>query len=160
MVISSPLVIFTLDDQRYALRLSVVERVVRMVRITPLPEAPAVVAGLIDVGGQVVAAFDVRRRLRLPAREIELADKLLIARTERRTVALIADAVTEVRDIPERDIVAAASVVPASERIAGIATLRGDPAQGDLVLIHDLDRFLDLDEERALDDALTAAEDR
>lgn len=160
MVISSPLVIFTLDAQRYALRLSVVERVVRMVRITPLPEAPAVVAGLIDVGGQVVAVFDVRRRLRLPAREIELADKLLVARTERRTVALIADAVTEVRDVPERDIVAAASVVLASERIAGIATLRGDRAQGDLVLIHDLDRFLDLEEERALDRALTTAEDR
>lgn len=157
---SSQLVIFTLDDQRYALRLTAVERVVRMVRITPLPEAPAAVAGVIDVGGRVVAVFDVRRRLRLPAREIDLEDRLVIARTARRTVALIADAVTEVRDFPEQDIVAAASVVPGPERIAGIATLQGDPAQGDLILIHDLDRFLDLDEERVLDRALTAAADR
>lgn len=157
---SSHLVIFVLDDQRYALRLSAVERVVRMVRITPLPEAPTVVPGVIDVAGRIIAVFDVRRRFSLPAREAGLDDRLLIARTARRTVALIADAVTGVRDCPERDIVAAGGVVPGAGQIAGIATLEGDPAQGGLVLIHDLDRFLDLDEERSLDQALAAAEDQ
>ena len=33
------LVVFTLDDQRYAVSLSIVERIVRPVEITPVPGA-------------------------------------------------------------------------------------------------------------------------
>ena len=43
------LVLFTLDDQRYALHLSAVERVVRAVEITLLPKAPEIVLGVISV---------------------------------------------------------------------------------------------------------------
>jgi len=35
---------FTLDNQHYALRLAAVERVVRMVEVTPLPKRPEIVA--------------------------------------------------------------------------------------------------------------------
>jgi purine-binding chemotaxis protein CheW len=45
------LVVFTLDDQRYALDLDSVQRSIRVVAITPLPEAPAIVLGIIDLGG-------------------------------------------------------------------------------------------------------------
>jgi len=39
------LVVFTLDDRRYGLPLSAVERAVRMVDVTPLPQAPQIVLG-------------------------------------------------------------------------------------------------------------------
>ncbi len=41
---SSQLVVFVVDGQRYALPLEIVERVVRAVEVTPLPEAPPIIS--------------------------------------------------------------------------------------------------------------------
>ena len=58
------IVVFALDEPRYALPLSAVERVVRAVEITPLPKAPEIVLGVINMQGQVVPAVDIRKRFR------------------------------------------------------------------------------------------------
>ena len=146
------LVVFTLDDRRYALPLSAVERVVRMVDLTPLPRAPDIVLGVVNVQGRVIPVLDLRRRFRLPERDIALADQLVIARTARRPVALVADAATGVLEYSAREAVGARDIVPGVEYVEGVVKL----ADG-LVLIHDLDRFLSLDEETALDQAIEGA---
>ena len=43
------LVVFTLGNEQYALFLSSVERIVRIVSISPLPKAPEIVLGIINV---------------------------------------------------------------------------------------------------------------
>ena len=88
------LVVIALDQQRYALRLAAVERVVRMVEVTALPAAPLAISGMVNVQGRVVPVYDLRRRFGLPKREVTLADHFIVARTARRSVALIADAAT------------------------------------------------------------------
>lgn len=148
---SNQLVVFALDDQRYALRLSVVDRVVPMVRVTPLPKAPDIVIGVVNVQGRVIPVIDMRRRFRLPEREATLTDRLIVAHTARRPVALAADAVAGVLEYPGQDIVAAQGVLPGVEHVEGIAKLKDG-----LILIHDLDRFLSLEEEQSLDRALAA----
>ena len=52
------LVVFRLDERRYALPLAVVERVVRAVDVTPLPKAPPMVLGVIDVHGRVLPVLN------------------------------------------------------------------------------------------------------
>lgn len=142
---------FLLEGQHYALPLSAVDRVVRVVEITPLPKAPDIVLGVVNVQGRVIAVINLRRRFRLPEREISLTDEVVIAHTARRPVALVVDAVEAVDEYSERDVVESASVLPAIEYVQGIAKLAGG-----LTLIHDLDRFLSLDEEAALDRALAS----
>jgi hypothetical protein len=44
----------------------------------------------------VIAVIDVRKRFRLPAREIALSDRLIVAKTAARSVALVADAVINI----------------------------------------------------------------
>ena len=143
------LVVFALDDRRYALRLSAVDRVVRMVDITPLPKTPDVVLGVINVQGKIIPVIDMRRRFHLPERKAALTDRLVIAHTARRPVALAADAVSGVLEYPGQDIVAAEGVLPDVEYVEGIAKLRDG-----LILIHELDRFLSLEEEQSLDHTL------
>ncbi len=82
------LIVFRLDE-RYALPLSVVERVVRAVEVTPLPRAPVIVLGAIDVHGRVLPVLNVRRRFRMPDLAISPADWFLLAHTARHTVALV-----------------------------------------------------------------------
>ena len=145
------LVVFALDDRRYALRLSTVDRVIHRVDLTPLPRAPDVVLGVINVQGKIIPVIDMRRRFRLPQREAALTDRLIVAHTARRPVALAADAVAGVLEYPGPDIVAAQGVLPGVEQVEGIAKLKDG-----LILIHDLDRFLSLEEEQSLDRALAA----
>ena len=42
------LVVFSLDEQKYALHLSRVEKIVGAVEITPLPKAPEIVLGVFN----------------------------------------------------------------------------------------------------------------
>ncbi|MCX6652259.1 MAG: chemotaxis protein CheW [Methanomassiliicoccales archaeon] len=144
------IVTFSLDEPRYALHLQVVQRIVRAVEILPLPKAPDIVSGVIDVQGQVIPVIDVRKRFRLPPREMDLDDRFIIALTSTRTVALVVDSVVGVRALAEGESVDADQIIPSLEYIRGVAQL-----DGGLVLIFDLDRFLSIDEERALDVALT-----
>lgn len=143
------LIVFRLDERRYALPLAVVERVVRAVDVTPLPRAPAIVLGAINVQGRVLPVLNVRRRFLMPEREICPTDWFLLAHTARHSVALVVDRSDGVLERPQAEIVSSTQVVPGLEPFPGVVRL-----DDGLVLIHDLERFLSLDEARALDDAM------
>jgi purine-binding chemotaxis protein CheW len=145
------LVIFTLDDQRYALPLYAAERVVRMVAITPLPNAPDIILGVVNFQGRVIPVINVRRRFRLPERKIALTDQLVVAHTARRAVALTADSVLDVIAGSEQNFVATANILPKLEYVEGVVKLTDG-----LIFIHDLEKFLSLEEESSLDRALEA----
>jgi purine-binding chemotaxis protein CheW len=142
-------VVFCLDAQRYALSLAVVERSVRAVEVTGLPNAPAIVLGVINVEGRVLPVLNLRRRFGLPEREISLSDQFLIARTTRRTVVLVVDETQGVIEYPKDEIIGPAQIVPGLGQIQGAVKLPDG-----LVLIHDLELFLSLEEVNALDAAM------
>ena len=143
------LVLFTLDEQRYALYLHAVTRVVRTVEIVPLPKAPEIVRGVVNVQGQVIPVVDIRKRFRLPEQEMEVSDQLIIASASRRPVALVVDAVEGVMELSNQKMIPPEEILPGTEYIEGVIKL-----EHGLVLIHDLDKFLSLEEDQKLDAAL------
>ena len=143
------LIVFALDSQRYALPLPVVDRVVRMAAITPLPKAPDIVLGIVNIQGRVIPVINIRRRFCLPDREIALTDQLVVAHTAQRPVALVADAALDVIARSAQSLIAAENILPKVEYVEGVIKL----ADG-LILIHDLDKFLSLEEASSLDHAL------
>jgi purine-binding chemotaxis protein CheW len=143
------LIVFTMDGQRYAVLLSVVDRVVRMVEITPVPQIPEIVLGVINAQGRIIPVVDIRKRFCLPARAPHLSDQLLIARTSKRTVALVVDAVSEVMTLSSKEVVLGETILAHLDCVTGVLK-RPDG----LILIHDLDRFLSLEEEQGLHDAI------
>jgi purine-binding chemotaxis protein CheW len=146
MIRSNQYVVFSLDEQSFALRLSAVERVIRAVAVTPLPNLPENVLGIFNMQGQIMPAFNTRKRFHLPEREMNLSDQLVVARARTRRVALVVDAVSGINEIEEEQVVATEEILPGIEHIEGVVKL-GDS----LILIHDLNKFLSLDEEKALD---------
>jgi purine-binding chemotaxis protein CheW len=143
------LVVFRLDERRYALPLAVVERVVRAVAVTPLPKASPIVLGAINVHGRVLPVLNVRKRFLMPEREIGPADWFLLAHTARHTVVLVVDESEGVVERTQAEVVLSTQIVPGLDHFPGV--LRLDDG---LVLIHDLEKFLSLDEARALDEAM------
>ena len=144
-------VMFSLDDGRYALPLSNTVRIVRAAEITPLPAAPANVLGALNVAGEVLPVFNLRRRFGLPERALAPADHLLIAHTDARTVVLTIDAPLGVIDHPDAEMVDAARITSDLAHIRGVL-----PLEDGLVLIHDLRQFLSPAESRQLEDAIDA----
>jgi purine-binding chemotaxis protein CheW len=140
--------VFALDEGRYAIPLDRVVEAARRVRITPLAAAPDAVLGLIVHRGEPVPAIDMRSRLGRSARAPALADHFLVARTARRLVALVVDQILTTRVLSLADVHPLAVTDP---QIAGVAVV-----DDDLWMIEDLDALLSLDEESALERALGA----
>jgi purine-binding chemotaxis protein CheW len=148
-VAGRPLVVFSLDDQRYALPLARVQRSIRVVAVTPLPKAPAVVLGIIDLGGAVIPVIDIRMRFHHPPRDVRLSDHLIVATTGKRTVALLVDETKGVIEVPPESYAPGGDILPRLDLMAGAMKL-----EDGLILIHDLERLLSLEEETAIDNAL------
>ncbi|UFS69417.1 chemotaxis protein CheW [Geomonas sp. RF6] len=134
------LFILHLDDRRYALKLAAVERVVRMVEITPLPSSRTVL-GLMNLQGRIIPVLDLRPRFGMPARPTGAGDVLVVAASAGKTVALVADSAGE---IVERS---ASEPLPAPEFFPGMEYVTGVLKSGDrLVLLCDLDHILSAEE--------------
>lgn len=144
-----PLLAFSLDGQRYALHVSIVQRVLPMVAVSPLPKAPAVALGVFNLQGEVIPVLDIRRRFGLPFRAYGPSAHLLVVRTRRRTLSLPVDEALGVREVSAAAVTPAEAVLPRTRYVAGIVAL----ADG-LLFIHDLDAFLSLEEEERLDESL------
>jgi purine-binding chemotaxis protein CheW len=140
---------FTLDELSFALSLPAVEKVIHAVEIRHLPKAPEIITGIINVKGQIIPVADIRKRFGLGAREIDPDNRLIIADTGKRQVAILVDTVTGIMDLAPGQLSVAKETLPFSEHIRGVAKV-----DNGLILIFDLDRFLSLDEEKELDQAL------
>ncbi len=140
-----PLVVFTLANEKWALPASVVQRAVRAVEITPCPDAPDVVLGVINVHGRIIPVFDLRRRFGLPLRELSIDDHIIIAKAETRSVAILVDAVCGMMQPDESAVLTKTELPPELTTFDGILKLGRE-----IVLIYDLDKFLSLEEEQLL----------
>jgi purine-binding chemotaxis protein CheW len=136
---------FELDEHRYGLNLKDVVRVINVVSITPLPEAPDIVLGVLNNHGQIIPVVNLRRRFNLPERQLELSDRLIIARTPKRNVALLVDAVSGVIEIPPSRLITASSILPNTKYIDSAIRLTDG-----LILVHDLAQLLSMEEETSL----------
>jgi purine-binding chemotaxis protein CheW len=106
---------FHLDDLFLGVEVRQVQEVIRFQEMTPVPLAPPVVQGLINLRGQIVTAIDLRRRLALPQRPAGQLPMNVVVRTGEGAVSLLVD---EIGDVLE---VSAETFERPPETVAGIA---------------------------------------
>jgi purine-binding chemotaxis protein CheW len=141
--------LFMLEGQRYALPLEEVRELVRAVRLTPLPRAPAVVEGLVDLRGELLPVLDLRRRFRLPARPLSSTDHLVVAQAGTRRIALRVDRAEGLLALEPGMLDTSPRELPGVGYVAGALKLPDG-----LVLLHDLRTFLSEAEALELEEAL------
>src|SRR5277367_1618521 len=76
-----------------------VQEVLRFQQMTPVPQAPGVIEGLINLRGQIVTAIDMRRRLGLPPRAKDKPPMNMVVRTSDGAVSLLVDEIGDVLDM-------------------------------------------------------------
>ena len=84
----------------YGLPSELVRHIELVEGITPLPNAPAAVAGLVFSRGQVIPALSLRRRFGFEPIPHDLRSRLVVIHAAGRTVGLIVDTAREFVSIP------------------------------------------------------------
>jgi purine-binding chemotaxis protein CheW len=143
--------VFEVGGQTYGLPTADVRELVRAVAITPLPGAPGVIEGVVNVRGCVLPVLDVRARFRLPPKALDPSDHFIVASAGPRGVILRVDRATHLALVDEASVQPTEALGPAAAYVAGVARL-----EDGLVLIHDLRSFLSAAESGSLDEALCA----
>lgn len=149
MTEKSHFVVFTLDNQKFALPLASVEKIARAAAVRPLPKASDAVLGVINIQGRIIPVLDLRIRFGIPARPIAVTDHLIIARTATRTLALLVDTVQDILESDRQHITDQSAILDRMEYVGGVLRI-----EDGMVLINDIERMLSMDEAKALDQAL------
>lgn len=97
-----------LADEAYGIAVLKVREIIRLQKITPVPQMPAEVKGVINLRGRVIPVVDLRVKFGLPA---ELAERTCIVVVQVRLASdhviqmgLIVDSVEEVVTLTDKEI--------------------------------------------------------
>jgi purine-binding chemotaxis protein CheW len=94
---------FLLDEREYGLELYKIQEICGYAPITPIPNLPPHVRGVMNLRGTVLPVIDLRMKFRLAAVEYNKFTVIVIARVESKTVGLLVDAVSDVLQVaPEQ----------------------------------------------------------
>ena len=100
---SGQLATFRLDGDLYGVEVEHVQEVLRSQGLTRVPLAPAAVAGLINLRGQVVTAIELRERLGRPPRPEGHDAVVIVVRLHGEAVSLLVDSIADVVDVDASD---------------------------------------------------------
>lgn len=151
--------IFSIDDFLYALSVMDVKHIIRSVAITPLSDAPDLMTGILNMGGNFIPVIDIRRQFNLPAKTLQVSDRFIIADACGYTIAFIADTIEGVvelsreplvGDLLPADIVSSALFPNIEKFIVGVSQFNNRT-----VLIYDINTLFPEEEIRLATEALT-----
>jgi len=91
---------FLVADMFFGVDVLQVQEVLRAQQMSPVPQAPDVIKGLINLRGQIVTAIDMRRQLGLPQKTDGEPPMNMVVRTSDGAVSLLVD---EIGDVLETD---------------------------------------------------------
>ena len=133
------LVIFELGGDLFAADVLAVDRVLRYVAPSAVPDVPVWVEGVIEHRGGVIPVIDLRRRLGVAELAIDAGARILVLNTSAGFVAGIVDAVREVAVVPTGAVTAPP---PLFRGMSGDA-IRGIAKVGErLVVVLDVERVM------------------
>lgn len=144
------LVTFELYGEVFALPILDVREIIRMTTITPVPQAPAFVEGVINLRGQIIPVVDLRKRFGLSSQAATEDSRIIVAELGAGLVlGMIVDAVREVERIPSDTINPPPSLVAGS---IGSEYIKGISNYEDKMIVHiDMRKVFNTEELRALE---------
>jgi purine-binding chemotaxis protein CheW len=90
---------FHVGKYLFGVEVALVQEIVRMQSITPVPLSPPEVAGLINLRGEVLTAVDVRARLGLPPSTSRRPQVNVVVRVDEEPVSLLVDEIGGVQEV-------------------------------------------------------------
>jgi purine-binding chemotaxis protein CheW len=137
LMIGARFLSFVLDEESYCMEILKVKELMGMTSITPIPQTPEYIRGVINLRGQIIPIIDLRLVFGLPFKEYTKRTSIMVVEIEVNNeimlLGLVVDSIQEVVSIPEDKI----SKVPyinakiKSEYIKGI----GNTPEGIIIIL-------------------------
>jgi purine-binding chemotaxis protein CheW len=143
---------FSLGDEEYGIGILKVKEIIGMMRITPVPQTPEFVKGVINLRGKVIPVLDLRLRFGMGANGYTERTCIVVVEIDgaagKLHIGLVVDSVSEVLNIKGSDIEDTPSFGTTldTEYILGMAKTGGG-----VKILLDIDRVLSSDELGILD---------
>ncbi len=94
---------FRLADQDYGIAIAKVQEIREWSKVTPLPNSPPYIKGMLNLRGAIVPIIDLRMRFGLPAIEYDTLTVIIVVNVGGRMAGIVADTVSDVVSAgPER----------------------------------------------------------
>jgi purine-binding chemotaxis protein CheW len=135
-----PYILFSVAGTTYGVESQLVRHIEMIEQVTPVPNAPGFVEGVVFSRGQVVPVLNLRVRFGFDRVERDLRARLLVVEVGGRMLGLLADDAREFVSVPD------ASIHPPSDAISGLSGnyIDGVATLGDrIVLVLNLDQVVD-----------------
>jgi len=135
-----PYILFSVAGTTYGVESQLVRHIEMIEQVTPVPNAPAFIEGVVFSRGQVVPVLNLRVRFGFDRVERDLRARLLVVEVGGRLLGLLADDAREFVSVPD------ASIHPPSDAISGLSGnyIDGGATLGDrIVLVLNLDHVVD-----------------
>lgn len=94
------LVIFDLDDEEHAIKITDLQEIILMADITPVPGTPDFIRGIFNLRGRIIVAIDLEKRFGLTRITKKEEKNIIIAESNGNNFGIIVDKVTEILKIP------------------------------------------------------------
>jgi purine-binding chemotaxis protein CheW len=121
------------------LPISLVREIVRVPEITPVPNAPDHIEGVINLRGKVIAVLDLGKRIGEAPVQRNAKSRIVVVEMEDRLAGLLVNSASEVLRIAPSEIIAPQVVFPNDDvtYVTGVGKL-----QDRLIILLDLSRIL------------------
>lgn len=98
------LVTFGLANERYAIETPYVRTLLRLTELTPVPNTPDFLAGVVSLRGDILAVIDLRKFFGLARSGLTDLSRLVVLGRERAEFGVLADEVHEVSTLLKEDL--------------------------------------------------------
>ena len=133
---------FFLSREEYGIDVRLVQEIIRITEITPVPRAPESIKGVINLRGRIIPVVDLKKKLGLGDVDLGRRARIVVVKLRERLVGLLVDAASQVLKVPVSTIDPAPDAVVEIEAdyIRGVAKL---PDR--LIILMDLHKILSLE---------------
>lgn len=114
---------FQLANEEYGLEILRVQEIKGYSKITPLPNTPSEVKGVMNLRGAVVPIIDLRTRFGLPNTDYDRFTVIIVVTVGTKVVGLVVDAVSDVLNVAAKEVVSTPDLGPGVDTsyLTGIA---------------------------------------
>lgn len=95
---------FTLDDQEFGLEILRVQEIKNFTRVTPIPNMPACIKGVMNLRGTIVPIVDLRIRFDMTTTQYNQFTVIIVVNVGSRIMGLVVDAVSDVLNVESNAI--------------------------------------------------------
>lgn len=95
---------FLLAYEKYGIESNYVQEVYPLRELAPVPCTPPFVLGMINLRGQILSVIDLKKFFDLPEKGLTDLNKVLVVRSDRMELGILADVILGVRTIPLQDL--------------------------------------------------------